>query len=386
MRTIVIGGGIAGTTAALALRQDGHEVTLYEAYEDSTGDVGAYLSLAVNGMRGLEKLGCLRAVREAGYDIPRMRFSTAAGRLLGDVPRARRGTDPLYSVTLMRGRLMAILRRAALDAGVRIFTGERLTNLTEGPDGVHAEFGSGRRDTAALLVGADGIHSTVRGLIDPSAPRAEYSGFYAVAGASATRPAETGIWNLTYGRNGAFINISIDERTQWWTAQVADPVQPELSRIDDAEWHRRLTALYPEEVPSAVLAGSTAVFGCTIMHVCAPVRTWHSGRVVLTGDAAHPVGVSQGAAMGIEDALVLVAALRTAPTIHEALAIYDAERRPRIERLLKHADDARDGKRPGTVKRHVDAFKMRLLLPFYERATGYLYDYDPTLPDARTSA
>jgi len=386
MRTIVIGGGIAGAATALALRLDGHDVTVYETYEDPAGDVGGHLSLAVNGLRGLEKLGCLREVQTAGHEIERMRFFTESGRQLGDVPRLRRQADPLRSVTLMRGRLVAILRRAALDAGTHIVTGERLVGMHETPGGVTAEFASGRRDTAELLVGADGIHSTVRGLLDPTAPRAEYAGLYGVAGTATITATEVGIWNLTLGRNGVFVYSTVDEQTAWWAAQIADPVPPQLRGVDEAQWRRVLPGLFPEAVPSAVLAATTKVLAATHMHVCDPIRTWHSDRVVLIGDAAHPVGVGQGASVSIEDALVIAAALRTAPTVPAALTAYDAERRPRINRLLKHADDARDGKKPGPVKRYVDMAMMRMFLPFYERAQGYLYDYEPTVPAARTHA
>ncbi|GIJ23483.1 FAD-dependent oxidoreductase [Micromonospora lutea] len=387
MRTIVVGGGIAGAAAALALRLDGHDVTVYEAYENPAGHVGGHLSLAVNGLRGLEKLGCLREVQAAGYDIERMRFHSGSGRRLGDVPRLRRQADPLRSVTIMRGRLVDILRRAALDAGARIVTAERLVGMVETPESVTAEFASGRRDTADLLVGADGIHSTVRGLLDPSAPRAEYAGLYGVAGISTIEDAEVGIWNLTLARNGVFVYSTVDEGTAWWAAQVADPVPPPLrGGVDEAHWRRRLPGLFPEAVPAAVLAATTKVLAATHMHACGPIRTWHSDRVVLVGDAAHPVGVGQGASMSIEDALVIAAALRTVPTIPAALGAYAAERRPRITRLLKHADDARGGKKPGPVKRHLDAAMMRLFLPFYERAQGYLYDYEPTVSAARTGA
>jgi len=379
MKVIVVGGGIAGPATALALRRDGHDVTVYEAYEDPAGDVGGHLSLAVNGLRCLEKLGCLREVRAAGHEIERMRFHTGGGRLLGDVPRLRREADPMRSVTIMRGQLVTILRRAALDAGARIVTGERLVGMREAPDHVTAEFVSGRRDTAELLVGADGIHSTVRRLLDPSAPRAEYAGLYAVGGAATIRDAEVGVWSATMARNGVFVHSTVDEQTAWWAAQVADPVPPRLRGVDEAEWRRRLPELFPEAVPSAVLAAATKIFAAAHLYVCDRIRTWHSDRVVLVGDAAHPVGVGQGASMSIEDALVITAALRAAPTLPAALRAYDAERRPRVDRLLRHADDARDSKKPGVVKRYVDAARMRLLLPFYERSQAYLYDYEPTV-------
>ncbi|WP_055694283.1 FAD-dependent oxidoreductase [Streptomyces prasinopilosus] len=377
MRTIVIGGGIAGPAIALALQRIGHDVTVYEAYDVPPEDVGAHFSLAVNGLRALEKLGCLRDVQAAGYPVERMRFYTEGGHLLGDVPRLRREADPMRSISLQRGRLVAILRRAALDAGAQIVTGERLVGGTESADGVVAEFDSGRRDTAELLVGADGVWSTVRGLIDPSAPRAEYAGLYGVAGIATMTGLEPGVWNLAYARNGAFVYTSIDEETQWWTAQIGDPVKPDLRGIDDAQWLRRVTELFPEAMPRAVVGAATSIVASGYLNVCDPVRTWHSERMVLVGDAAHPVGVGHGASMCVEDALELAAALSSTPTVPAALEAYDAARRPRIDKLLKHGHNARESKRPGAVKRQVNAAKMRVLLPFFERAQGYLYDYEP---------
>jgi salicylate hydroxylase len=377
VRTIVIGGGIAGPAIALALQQIGHDVTVYEAYEVPVEDVGAHFSLAVNGLRALEKLGCLRDVQAAGYPIDRMRFYTGGGHLLGDVPRLRRDADSMRSISLQRGRLVALLRRAALDAGAQIVTGERLVGATESANSVVAEFASGRRDTAELLVGADGIWSTVRGQIDSSAPRAEYAGLYGVAGISAMTGVEPGVWNLTYTRNGAFVYTSIDEHTQWWTAQIGDPVKPDLRGVDDAQWLRRVTELFPEAMPRAVLAAATSVAASGYLNVCDPIQKWHSGRMVLVGDAAHPVGVGHGASMCVEDALELAAALSGAPTVPAALKAYDEARRPRIDKLLKHGHNARESKRPGAVKRQVNSAKMRVLLPFFERAQGYLYDYEP---------
>lgn len=377
MRTIVIGGGIAGPAMALALQRIGHEVTVYETYEVPPEEVGAHLGLAVNGLRALEKLGLLSDVQAAGYPVERMRFFSPRGHLLGDAPRLRRETDALRSVALHRGHLVGILRRAALGAGAKIVTGERMVNATESATGVVTEFASGRTDTAELLVGADGIWSTVRELIDSSAPRAEYAGLYGVAGVSSMTGLETGVWNLTYASSGAFVHTTIDENTQWWAAQIGDPVKPDLRGIDDAQWLRRVTELFPEAMPRAIVGAATSVVASGYLSYCAPVRTWHSGRMVLVGDAAHPVGVGHGASVSIEDALELAAALSGAPTVPAALKAYDTARRPRIEKLLKHGHNARETKRPSAMKRRIDLAKMRLILPFFDKVQGYMYDYDP---------
>ena len=79
MRVTVIGGGVAGSAAAIALRRIGAEVTVYEAYEDPAGPVGSYVSLAVNGLRALGALGCLAQVQAAGFPVARHRMWSGRG-------------------------------------------------------------------------------------------------------------------------------------------------------------------------------------------------------------------------------------------------------------------------------------------------------------------
>ena len=117
MRVVIAGGGVAGTACAVALAATGAEVTLYEAYEDPAGPVGSFLSLAANGLRGLDVLGALDAVRAAGFAVPRQRMWAGNGKLLGDVARARPAQDPMISVTLMRSDLVSVLREQARRAG-----------------------------------------------------------------------------------------------------------------------------------------------------------------------------------------------------------------------------------------------------------------------------
>jgi salicylate hydroxylase len=379
MRAFVIGAGVAGAAAALALRQVGADVTVYEAYEDPAGDVGSFVSLASNGLRGLDTLGCLARVQSAGVEIPRQRMWSAGGHLLGDVPRGRRSTDSLHSVTLLRGRLVAALRQAAIDAGARIVTGQRLVGVTESAEGVTAEFADGGRGTADLLVAADGIWSTVRGLLDQAAPRPEYAGLYAVSGISTMDGVEPGVFNMTFARNGAFIHLAAGDGEVWWQAQIADPAEPDRTAAEADRLSRTAELYQHETVPSAVIAAATRLHPTVIFHAVDPVPTWHSDRIVLIGDAAHPVGAGQGASMAIEDALVLAAALRAEPTIATALKAYDAERRPRMVKLLDAAEDNRGVKKAGPVKRRAQALVMRVFVPlFYEKATAWLYSYQPS--------
>src|SRR5580698_271277 len=148
MRITVVGGGVAGSASAIALARIGADVTVYETYPDPAGPTGSFVSLAVNGLRALDALGCLEAVQQAGFPVARQLMWSGRGRLLGDTARGRRPEDTLQSVTLMRADLVTALRAEALRAGARIVTGERLSGPADP-----------RAADADLAVGADGIWS-----------------------------------------------------------------------------------------------------------------------------------------------------------------------------------------------------------------------------------
>ena len=105
------------------------QVTVYEAYPDPAGAYGSFVSLAGNGLRALDALGCLEPVQQAGFAVARQRMWSGRGKLLGDVPRGRRADDPQLSVTVMRRDLVAALRAEALRSGAEISLGERVASI-----------------------------------------------------------------------------------------------------------------------------------------------------------------------------------------------------------------------------------------------------------------
>jgi salicylate hydroxylase len=371
MRAVVVGGGVAGSASAIALARIGADVTVYEAYEDPAGPVGSYVSLAVNGLRALDALGCLPQVQAAGFPVARQRMWSGGGKLLGDVARGRRPEDPLLSVTIMRADLVTRLRAAALEAGARIVAGQRL----DGP-------ADGRAADADLVIGADGIWSATRRALDPAAPMPTYAGLYSVSGTSGAVPAglPTDGFNWIFAKHGVFIYLPAPDGTVWWTAQVsasAPPADPAAVGVPE------LTTLFGGEAQAAaLLQAATSVRTANLGHVLKPVTRRHDGRIVLIGDAAHPVGAGQGASISLEDAVVLARHLAAAGTdaIPAALAAFDAERQPRAGKLAGMETRNRDAKTAGPI-----ATRMReVIMPhtfnrFYENATGWLYDYDPGL-------
>jgi len=361
MRAIVVGGGVAGSASAIALARTGIEVTVHEAYRDPAGPAGSFVSLAVNGLRALEALGCLEAVQRAGFGVARHRMWSGNGRLLGDVARGRRPEDELLSVTLMRADLVTALREEARRAGARIVTGQRL-------DPANAD--------ADLVVGADGIWSATRRVLDQAAPEPRYSGIYSVSGVSelpADLPRDG--FNWIFARRGVFIYLPAPDGAVWWTAQVCAPrPPPDPARAD-------LRALFRTEPhAAAVLAAATAVRTANLGHVLKPVATRHDARTVLIGDAAHPVGAGQGASIALEDAVVLARHLAGAGpgSVGAALAAFDAERQPRTGKLARMDARNRDTKTASPVAARIREIIMpHVVGRFYEKATGWLYDFSP---------
>jgi salicylate hydroxylase len=369
MKAIVIGGGVAGAASAIALRRIGAQVTVYEAYEDPAGQVGSFLSLAANGLRGLEVLGCLPEVQAAGFAVERQRMWSGRGKLLGDVPRNRRASDPLMSVTLRRGALVSALRSACLRTGAKIVTGER----------VDAAIIGYLRTEADLVVGADGIWSLTRRFLDPGAPEPRYAGMYTVCGTSDGAGARPGAFNMVFARAGAFIYLPAPDGSVWWSAQVAEPRQPDLAAVglDDVR------ALFGGEAQAGpILRAARGPVSKTLNHVLGPVRRRQDGRVVVIGDAAHPVGAGQGASMAIEDAVVLARELHRCASVADGLASFDALRVKRVGKMAKAATANRDAKTAGPVAARLRELIMPVVFPrVYPRATGWLYDYDlGTLP------
>ena len=379
MEAVVVGGGVAGAAAAVALRLTGAAVTVYEAYQDPAGPYGSFVSLASNGLRALAALGCLPLVQQAGFTVARQRMWSGSGRLLGDVPRGRRAADPLLSVTLMRADLVAVLRQEARRLGAQIIVGERVAAGGRPVDG------DARLTEADVVVGADGLWSTTRRAVDPTAPEPAYAGTYTVSGISDGLALMTGAFNMVFGRNGAFIYLPAPDGSVWWSAQVACPIAPDLTAIDQVE----LTGLFGKEAKAVQILGAARPgLTSTLNHLLAGVDRQHNDRVVLIGDAAHPVGAGQGASMALEDAVVLGRRLSESSSVSDALASFTTDRRIRLGKMTKAASANRDAKTAGPVAARLRDLVMPITFNrFYERATGWLYDYDPgTLPVLRDPA
>jgi 2-polyprenyl-6-methoxyphenol hydroxylase-like FAD-dependent oxidoreductase len=373
MRALVIGAGIAGTATALALARTGVETTLCEAYDRDSEGIGAWLLLASNGVDAAATLGLGEAATAGGIATPRMRLVGHTGRTLAEFPFGTARADGLQVHSVRRPDLYRALRDAAAAGGVVVEYDKRLVAATGGPDGVRAEFADGSTAEADLLVGADGLRSRVRTIIDPQAPPARYVPLLNTGGyARGVRPGgridpRPGVMNFCFGRRCFLGYVVAPDGEVWWFANPPAPQEIDAARlaaIPDARWRAQLVELFERDrLPAAELVeASEHVHAGWNTYDFPTVPGWHRDRMVIIGDAAHAMAPSagQGASMALEDAVVLAMALRDNPGVPEALAAYERQRRDRVERVVEYGRRNSEGKDLGPVGRLV---RNRVIMP-----------------------
>ncbi|MFG2555791.1 FAD-dependent oxidoreductase [Streptomyces sp. NPDC048581] len=337
-RLMVVGGGIAGAGAALALHKAGLDVEVYEAHPDSAEDIGAFLTLASNGMRALAEVDASAAVTAIGFPLTSMRVLDDTGAEVAQVPLGEAGTAHLQYRCLRRGDLNTALQAEVTRRGIGIRHGARLVSVEDGPDAVTAHFADGSTATGDLLIGADGLSSTVRRLIAPDA-RPVYAGQYVFYGYTDAVPeaAQGETITMVRGSSVAFGYAVSPAGETYWFARVTDEPLPADALADGtpARWRDLLLPLLRKDAtPAADLVAATAdrlmVTNATELPTGTP---WRSGRTLVIGDAAHAASpaTGQGASMALEDAVVLAKSLRDTPDTDAALALYETLRRPRVE-------------------------------------------------------
>lgn len=372
---LVIGGGIAGPVAATALTMAGIETAVYEARTadpSAANGIGGSLALEPNGLAALSIIGVDDDVRAAAIPIVRSSMSIASkpGR---EVPSPE-GLPPRQLID--RGVLHGILGERALQAGVRIHHGKRLIGVEEGSDGVTANFADGSSASADVLIGADGVHSVVRGLIDPDAPGARYLNLLGFEGlvddADGIADLVPGSMTFAFGKRAYYLYWMRPDGRVGWGVNLPSPQYLSLREaraVPAEEWLQTLRATYAGDTPGEQLAERTtsktlqAVGG---LHIMPPVPHWYRDRMVLVGDAVHAPSNStgQGASLAMESAIQLARCLRDLPDLPSAFATYESLRRTRVEKIAARGARVSHAKAPGPVAQRM----MRVLIPLMLKA------------------
>lgn len=333
---LVVGGGVAGTATAMALHKAGLGATVFEAYSRGGDDAGAFLTLGANGMLALDAAGL---VAEAGFELHTLELTDCEGTLLGSRPLMPAGPDVPGYQCLHRSELYRVLQAEAERRGIAIERRKRLVHAELLDGGVRAVFSDGTSAAGELLVGADGLRSTVRTVIDPAAPEPRYVGvrvFYGYASDAEPR-GKAGVLHIVRGSTTAFGYTIDPEGRTWWFARLHGPEldRTTIARTRPPQWRSDLEAAFGRDrSPAAdIVAATGEELFVTNARDIATLPTWHRGGMVVLGDAAHPASPAsgQGASMALEDAVVLGKALRDIPDRARALDAFEQLRRHRTE-------------------------------------------------------
>jgi 2-polyprenyl-6-methoxyphenol hydroxylase-like FAD-dependent oxidoreductase len=370
-RVLIVGGGFSGMAAAIALRRRGVAVDLVEI-DPQWRSYGAGISLSGATLRAFATLGVIGDIARQGFCGDGCDVCAADGRLLTSIPTPRiAGPDVPGGGGIMRPVLARIMAEATRASGARVRLGCTFTRLDAGTadagDGALAEvaFDDGSTERYDLVIGADGLNSSVRATILPDAPRPKYTG-QGVWRAVVPRPPEVVRAAMYMGRRHKagvnpvsqqemYLFLTEDRATNEYVPQ--DQLLPQLSAL-------------LSEFTAPVIAQLRAGLGVDSRIVYRPLegllvpRPWHRGRVLLIGDAVHATTphLASGAGLGIEDGLVLAEELAAAGPLGQALERFQQRRWERcrlvVENSLRLGDIERSG---GSQQEHADIMRNSMM-------------------------
>ena len=350
IRVAIVGAGLGGLTCALALLRDGVDVDVFEQ-AGTLGDVGAGLQLSANANRCLFALGLEPAVQQVAV-VPEGKqvrlWKTGETRKLFDLGQQSVKEYGFPYLMLHRADLHAVLAHAARDikpSALRL--GERCVGISQDDASAGVQLESGLKRQYDLVIGADGVHSRVRAALGHT-DLPEFTGCVAWRGLIPTQRLPDrmrtrvgtnwigpGAHVVTYPvRGGELLNfVGIVERGDWLTESWNTPGARAECAADFAGWHEDVRLMIDN-------IGQPYKWALMSRQ---PLPRWSTGRVSLLGDACHPTlpFLAQGAAMAIEDGIVLAGALKAnADDVASALALYERCRVERTSRIVQGAISA----------------------------------------------
>ncbi len=381
MRKIaIIGAGLGGIATAIALLKQGFEVQVYERAQ-SLRPVGAGLTLFPNGLNSLAAIhpAIVPALKQAGSHTQSIHLKNSAGELLLTQPTQLEQQFGQPILNIHWSRLQEIL--AQFLPSDRIHLAHTCTGFEQSDQGVVVHFAQRQPIQTEVLIGADGLHSSIRQTLTGDGPP-RYAGRLSwrsvVPFPTELLPPDTA--TLITAPNGK--NCLLTDAGEGFLFWSATALLPEMAPIPSAP-NAKLRVLeffgdWPEPLPTILQA--TPLELIVERKICdrPPLKSWSQGSVTLLGDAAHPVvpSMGQGANMAFEDAWELAACLTNHPPIATALQTYETRRIPRTEtiyaRSAYHGDRAYQADSE-TVLREVLETSQLSQVAFDQ----WLYGYNP---------
>jgi 2-polyprenyl-6-methoxyphenol hydroxylase-like FAD-dependent oxidoreductase len=391
MKVLIVGGGIAGPVTAMALQQVGIEARVTEAYPRGDGEIGSYFTITPNGLDALASVSALHCAVESGFATRRNVMCNGAGKVLGELPLGMPLADGTPALTMKRSRLASRLVEEAESRGIAVDHGRRLTDAIRAGTQIEAIYADGATEIADVLVGADGVHSVVRRLIDNAAPEGRYVGLTNFGGItpSGVVPAEleAEAWRFWFGRQAFFGAHPTPSGEVVWFVNAPGPelTEKERATTTNDQWQAKLAALFDQDdsPAAALIRAGRLELAADNTYDLGHVPLWFRDGMIVIGDAAHAPAPSsgQGASMALEDAVLLGLFLgnaeRAGRSADAAFAAFEASRRSRVERIVAQGARSSSSKTPGPVGSAVRDVMLRLVFRYAvtEKSLSWMYDY-----------
>lgn len=375
MKVIVVGAGIGGLVTALRLHQEGINCEIYEQSEPIRG-LGVGINLLPVAVKHLAALGLLDRLDEAGIRTHELLYTHRLGQEIMVRPCDTMAGFTFPQFSIHRGRLHGVLLRAVHERlGPNVVrTGHRLAGFDQDADAVHAQFTDPHGNTLSpvhgdVLIGADGIHSTVRARLFPDEGPPRWNGVTMWRGATDWPAFGTGRTMIIAGGTAAKLVVypiaegatAGNKLTTWmiciqtWRSGDAPPSHPDWSRrAEPADLQPHLDRFHVSHLDHVGLVASTPELFVFPMCDRDPLPLWSHGRVTLLGDAAHPMYPmgSNGASQAILDAASLADHLVRHANPADALQVYQHDRLPATSEVINHS-------RQGGAERVIDIVERR---------------------------
>jgi 2-polyprenyl-6-methoxyphenol hydroxylase-like FAD-dependent oxidoreductase len=333
-KAIIIGGGIGGVTAAIALKRAGLDVTVCEQAEELL-EVGSGLPLWTNALRALHVIGLTDELEKLGVQVTSVRVTTWNGDTLTDTKNDKH-LKKLGTITIVvhRAELLTLLVKTLGKDHVQL--GMTCVGFTQDATGVTAKFANGQEVRGEVLIGADGIHSVTRtqlfGLIKP-----RYVGYTCWRGLAHTT--RTGLETWAWGKGCQFGITPMSQGRAYWFVQKYAPEGEEDKQGERKNGILELFHDWHDPIPAVIEATAETDILRNDIYELQHLHKWSHGRVTLLGDAAHAMtpDLGQGACQAIEDAIALADCLKGTTNIAEALKNYEKRRVTRTNRITRMA-------------------------------------------------